>query len=309
MYPTLNNPIGEALFQNLWGNISFNNPTTGRIFIVAKSGITNEAEIKATYAGTYYPDGTPMLYTTLKLAVASCLASRGDTIILAPGHTETIVGAAGSGVTVAGVTVVGLGLGTLAPTFTFTTAAAASFDITANNVRIQNVTFTCGIDAQTAMVNVTGTDCVFNMCLFNTNSGTIGTILGILTGATSDRLSVTQCRFLGPATNTGTTTTAQIQYESAVDINIAGNYFTGKMTQSILNVTGTVLRGLIDNNRFVVATGTKAISVAAASTPFITNNVINVPSGTAPIIAAAGFVGNNTYSAAAGVTAGAAKTI
>ena len=59
----------------------------------------------------------------------------------------------------------------------------------------------------------------------------------------------------------------------------------------------------------VVGTGTKAISVAAASTPFISNNRINVPSGTTPIIAAAGFVAGNIYSAAAGVTAGTAVTI
>jgi hypothetical protein len=308
MYPTLNNPIGEAFFQNLLGNVTFNNPTTGRAFFVAKSGITNEAEIKATYASVYYPDGTPILYTTLKAALASCVASRGDTIVIAPGHTETITAAAGSGVTVAGVTVVGLGLGTLVPTFTFTTSTAASFDITASNVRLQNIIFTCGIDAQTAMVNVTGTDVTFQGCLFNTNSGTVGAILGILTGATSDRLNVTMCRFLGPAVNTGTTTTAQIQYESAVDIQIQNSYFAGKMTQAILNVTGTVLRGLIYNNNFVIATGTKAISVAAASTPFISTNNINVPSGTAPVIAAAGFVVNNRYSAAAGVTAGPAIT-
>ena len=80
------------------------------------------------------------------------------------------------------------------------------------------------------------------------------------------------------------------------------------MTQAILNST-TVLRGLIDSNRFVISTGTLAISVAAASTPFITNNRINVPSGTAPITAAAGFVAGNVYSAAAGVTAGTAVTI
>ena len=86
------------------------------------------------------------------------------------------------------------------------------------------------------------------------------------------------------------------------------NYFTGKMTQAILNATA-VLRGLIDNNRFVVATGTVAITLHASSTPFITNNNINVPSGTAPITAAAGFVSRNSYSAAAGVTAGTAVTI
>lgn len=309
MYPNPNSPIGGAMFQNLLGNVTFNNPTTGRVFFVAKAGITNESEIKATFGSQFYPDGTPMLYTTLTLALAACVASRGDTIIIAPGHTETITGAAGSGVTVAGVTVVGLGLGTTAPTFTFTTSVAASFNNTASNVRIQNVNFTCGIDAQTAMVNVSGTDNTFYGCQFITNTATVGAILGILTAATSDRLRIDTCNFLGPAVNAGTTTTAQVQYEAAVDIKIVNSYFTGKMTQAILNVTGTVLRGLIDNNRFVIATGTKAISVAAASTPFITNNIINVPSGTTPIIAAAGFVGNNTYSAAAGVTAGTAKTI
>lgn len=307
MYPNFNTYLGEAFFQNLLGNVTFNNPTTGRIFIVAKSGITNESEIKATYASMYYPDGTPILYTTLKLAMASCLASRGDTIILAPGHTETIVAAAGSGVTVAGVTVVGLGIGSLTPTFTFTTAVSASFDITAANVLVQNLVFTCGIDAQTAMVNVTAADVKFQACTFNTNSATVGAILGILTAATSDRLSVNMCIFRGPAVNSGTTTTAQVQYEGAVDITVQNSYFTGKMTQAILN-TATVLRGLIFNNNFVVATGTKAIVVAAASTPFISTNYMNVPSGTAPVVAAAGFVANNSYSAAAGVTAGTAKT-
>jgi hypothetical protein len=87
---------------------------------------------------------------------------------------------------------------------------------------------------------------------------------------------------------------------------IKDNYFAGKTTNAILNAT-TVLRGLIDNNR-IVTTGTAAINMAAASTPFISNNRMNVASGTAPIVAAAGFMAGNVYSAAAGVTAGTAAT-
>lgn len=282
--------------------------TTGRIFIVSGSTEVNANEIRAMY-GDGYPDGTPAVFTTLTLALAKCVADRGDVIFIAPGHTETIVAAAGVNVSVAGVSIVGLGRGVDRPTFTHTTSVAASFDVTAANVTIQNVIFVCGIDAQTAMTNVSATDVSFISCEFRTNSGTVGAILGILTAATSDRLVVNACRFVGPATNTGTTTTAQIQYESAVDILVMESYFTGKMTQSILNVTGTVLRGLIRNNFFAVATGTKAIAVASASTPFIASNRINVPSGTAPIVAAAGFVAGNIYSAAAGVTAGTASTI
>lgn len=279
----------------------------GRIFIVCASTDTNFAEISSMY-GAGYPDGTRIVWPTIALALTACVADRGDSILIANNHDETITTAGGITVATNGVSIVGLGNGADRPTINFTTAVAASFNITGNEVLIKNMQFTNGIDAQTAMINVTGTDAQFQNCEFDTNTGTTGAILGILTGATSDRLAVLNCRFLGPATNTGTTTTAQIQYESAVDIQITNCYFTGKMTQAILNVTGTVLRGLINLNYFVIATGTKAVSVAAASTPFISNNRINVPSGTAPIIAAAGFVIGNLYSAAAGVTAPTAAT-
>ena len=282
--------------------------STGRFFIVSGSTETNANEIRAMY-GSGYPDGTPVVFTTLTLALAKCVADRGDIIFIAPNHTETITAASGVNVNVAGVTIIGCGNGVDRPTFTLTTAVAASFDVTAASVSINNIVIVAGIDAITAMTNVSATDVSFNMCEYRTNNATMGAVLGILTAATSDRFIVNNCRFIGPAVNSGTTTTAQIQYESAVDIQIVNSYFTGKMTQSILNVTGTVLRGLIANNYMVVGTGTKAISVAAASTPFISNNRINVPSGTTPIIAAAGFVAGNIYSAAAGVAAGTAATI
>lgn len=304
MYPNINSGIGEMMKMAV---SDFTASSLGRLFIVCASTDTNFAEISSMY-GAGYPDGTPIVFPSIALAHAKTVADRGDAILIASNHDEPITTAGGITISTNGVSLVGLGNGADRPTINFTTAVAASFNITGAEVLIKNVQFTNGIDAQTAMVNVTGTDAQFLNCEFDTNTGTTGAILGVLSGATADRMAFQNCRFLGPAINTGTTTTAQIQYESAVDILVQNCYFTGKMTQAILNVTGTVLRGLIDNNRFVVATGTKAISVAAASTPFITNNRINVPSGTAPIIAAAGFVAGNSYSAAAGF-AGAAVTI
>lgn len=247
-------------------------------------------------------------FATISQAVAAATATNGDVVFLVPGHAETVTAAAGVAIGVAGVQVIGLGTGRARPVITFTTAVAASFDITAANVLVKNLVLVCGIDNQTAMVNVTGADVAFEDCEFETNTGTVGAALGILTAATATRLRVENCFFHGPATNSGTTTTAQIQHEVGVDYIIRNNLFVGKCTQNITNAT-TVLRGHIDNNRFVTYTGTKAINMAAASTPFITNNRINVPSGTAPIVAAAGFVCANSYSAAAGVTAGTAVTI
>ncbi len=254
-------------------------------------------------------DGGNRAFATLTAAMADAnvVASRGDIIYILPGYTETIASAAGVSVTKAGLTIKGLGFGSMRPTFTFATSTAASFDISGANTTIQNVVFTNAINAQSAMFNVTAADVAFDGCEFNTNTGTTGVVVGILTAATATRLRVENCRFMGPATNSGTTTTAQIKHEAGVDYLIRNNYFTGKMTQAIVNVA-TVLRGVIDSNRFVVATGTSAISMAAASTPFITNNRMNVASGTSPITCPAGFVAGNVYSANNGVTAGTAST-
>lgn len=299
MYPNINAGVGN-LMANAATNFMAN--SLGRFFVVCASTDTNYSEISAMY-GSGYPDGTPIVFPTIALALAKTVADRGDCVMVANNHDETITTAGGIIVATNGVTLIGLGNGVDRPTITFTTAVGASFNVTGAEVVIRNFQFVNAIDAQTAMINVTSTDVSFQNCEFDTNSGTTGAILGILTGATSDRFSVQNSRFLGPAVNTGTTTTAQVQYESAVDIQLVGNYHTGKMTRAIYNNTGAVLRGLIDNNRIVVATGVVAIAVNAGSTPFITNNRINVPSGSTPIVAAAGFVAGNVYSAAAGVTA------
>lgn len=244
---------------------------------------------------------------TTALADSNVVADRGDVLLVLPGYTQTVTGAAGISVTKAGLSIIGLGNGAARPTITFSTAVAASFNISAANILVQNLRFVTAIDNQTAVHNVTGADVKFDQCEWTISNGTVGAALGISTAATADRLQVTNCRFVGPATNAGTTCAACIKHEAGVDYLIENNYFAGKMTQAIVNVA-TILRGSIHNNRFVIGTGTVAITMAAASTPFVTNNRINVPSGTAPIVAAAGFVAGNAYSAAAGVTAGVAST-
>lgn len=247
-------------------------------------------------------------YATLIAAQTGAVASNDDVIFVLPGHTETVVGAAGMTFSKAGVTYRGVGNGYDRPTISFTTSTAAQIVVSGAKITFQNLIFDLtGVNAIVAAISVTGADVAFEDCEFLLSTGTNAPVLGILTAATATRLRIERCRFVGPAVSTSTVT-ACVQHEAGTDYLIKDCYFAGKMTQAILNVA-TVLRGLIDANRFVIGTGTVAITMAAASTPFITNNRINVPSGTAPIVAAAGFVAGNTYSAAAGVTAGTAVTI
>lgn len=245
---------------------------------------------------------------TLIQGQALATASVGDRVFVMPGHTESIIAAAGMTFSKAGVTYIGLGNGRNRPTITFSTDTAAQMIVSGANITFRNIVFDfTGVSAIVAAISVTGADVAFEDCEFIISTGTNAPVLGILTAATASRLRIEGCRFLGAATSTDTCT-ACIKHEVGVDYVIRNNYFTGKLTQAILNATA-VLRGLIDSNRFVIATGTSAITMHASSTPFITNNRINVASGTAPITAAAGFVAGNVYSAAAGVTAGTASTI
>lgn len=272
-------------------------PTTGNpLFVSSGAGAAT---------GGLNPD-TPA--ATLIQAQTLATASQGDVVFVAPGHAETISGAAGMTFSKAGVRYEGLGVGRNRPTITFDTAIGAQAIVSGANITFRNFIFDfTGFAAITAAISVTGADVAFEDCEFIISTGTNAPVLGILTAATAARLRVERCRFVGPAISTNTCT-ACIKHEVGIDYVIKDCYFTGKLTQAILNATA-VLGGLIRNNDFVIATGTVAITMHASSTPFIVNNRINVPSGTAPIVAAAGFVAGNVYSAAAGVTAGTASTI
>lgn len=279
---------------------------TGKVFIVgALSGVVNRQAAEELYRLDV--DGVLRIFSTVTLALAQVVADRGDTIYILPGHAEDIAGAAAITVSKAGVRIVGLGTGRKRPTFTWKTSTAAQIVISGANSSFENCIFDfTDISAVVAAFSVTAADVSFLRNEFILSTGTNAPVLGILTAATAARLVVEGNRFIGPATSTDTVTAA-IKHEVGIDYIIRGNEFKGKMTQAILNAT-TLLGGLIDSNRFVIGTGTVAITMAAASTPFIVNNRINVPSGTAPIVAAAGFVAGNVYSAAAGVTAGTAST-
>lgn len=81
-------------------------------------------------------------YSTLAGALAQCTANRGDIIVIKPGHAETISSASALALNVAGVAIVGLGMGSLRPTFTLDTATTATITVSAANVSLTNVIVT-----------------------------------------------------------------------------------------------------------------------------------------------------------------------
>ena len=117
--------------------------TTGNVYVVIPSTNDNYVEFYDKFNKTY-KDGTVSIQSTLDLAMAACTAGRGDYVYIAPGYALTVT-ASVPALDVAGVTVVGLGNGLNRPTFTYG-AAAATIDVSADNIRMMNCHFIANFD-------------------------------------------------------------------------------------------------------------------------------------------------------------------
>lgn len=241
-------------------------------------------------------------------AAAKCQADRGDLILGLPGHAETLTAAGTLTLSKSGVYVAGLGSGALRPTINYTTAAAASLNITGANVTLENLLLTpIGVDAVTAAVNISAAGVTLRNVEIELANATNQAALGILTTAAANYLRIEDC-YLHGTIDAGCATA--IRLVGGNDIKILRNHIHGAFTTSlggIENNTTAMLRLLIEGNVIVngTASSTKAIVLHANTTGAIVNNRLGILSGTAPITAAAiDVVGGNYYKAAVGVTAG-----
>jgi hypothetical protein len=80
-------------------------------------------------------------FASLNYAVTQCVANRGDVIVCKPGHAETISTATACSLSIAGVAIVGLGVGSNRPKFTLDTANTATIPVSADNISVQNCQF------------------------------------------------------------------------------------------------------------------------------------------------------------------------
>lgn len=80
-------------------------------------------------------------FQTLAGALLQCQQGGGDVIMVKPGHRETISSATALALNVAGVAVIGLGLGNSRPTFVLDTATTANIPLRSANVSLQNLIF------------------------------------------------------------------------------------------------------------------------------------------------------------------------
>lgn len=109
--------------------------------------------------------------TTIDAGINQCRASKGDTVVVMPGHAETITSAAAIDLDIAGITVVGMGVGNSRPVVTITsTDDTGSIKLSANNTRLLNIVVVGNDDGLTNAILVTGDNCVVDVETQDTSS-------------------------------------------------------------------------------------------------------------------------------------------
>lgn len=217
---------------------------------------------------------TPL--ATLEEAFDRVQASRGDVIFLMPGHSESLT--ASLALDVAGVTVIGLGSGTLRPTFVVGDAAGEAINLTAANITVENCIFIAGTDQQTWMMGIAATDCTIKDCEFREVLTTKQPLIMLDIGGgaaanAADRAKVINCYFNSPTAGDGD---SAIKLSEVNDrVAIIGCVAWGDYDDACIhNPTGKVLTNLLIKDCILsnLLTGQHSIELVSACTGMLVQN-------------------------------------
>lgn len=182
--------------------------TTGNYWFVGPSGSNGN------------PGSSTFPFATIEQALLKAVA--GDVIVLQPGFAETIASAGQITISVAGITIWGVGEGLEAPVLTSKTSTAATILITGANCTIGgNINTICDIASQVTFFSVQAANCSITTTHYDTSS-VIGLLSYIVTtaAATTPYFNVTYFGFT--ASTLGTT---MIKLVGAVDAIINVNAY------------------------------------------------------------------------------------
>ena len=230
---------------------------TGKVFIVSASGVAGRQIYQDIFGGD--PDGIVRYHATVDAAINATTANRGDVILVAPGHTETIAAASGVDQDVAGVSVIGLGVGADRPTFTFSDTAATWTTAAASGV-LKNIIVVPSVDSVVSPIVVSAADCVIDIESRDA-SAAVEFVRTILTTADADNLTiklkhqgftggnagVNAIRLVG-GTNTrididyfGLASTAVVEFHTTavIDCNVEGYMYNSGTTDYSKDVVDT----------------------------------------------------------------------
>lgn len=236
-------------------------------------------------------------FAGIDYAVGKCTANNGDVIFVMPGHNEGITTAAQIDLDVAGITVIGLGIGSLKPTIDFD-AQAASVAIGADNVRIENIRFrtsanavTVGLDIEDGVDYAQVINCEFGFAETATDEFAIS----IRTNDATNYPLIEGCffDFGAQAAESG----IAFVKDSAFPVVRNCTFIGACSTAHIKGITTASTDVLIEKNLFYQGATEPAIELLTGSTGTIRDNDIktNLATMVASIVADACYLFRNYY--------------
>ena len=221
-------------------------------------------------------------HLTLQAAITASKAD--DIIFVAPTHAENVATAAAITVSVAGLSIVGLGNKNRRPTFTWS-GTAGTISVTAADVLISNIVCTCSVDEVVSMWNVTGKRVTLDRVDYVETSGSQA-IQFLLTTAAADDFTLQNCDHR--ALNVAGSAQLWIELIGTDFARIIDNYFSlvlsNNATSTAINVTTTAAIQVLIARNYICQTGGTTqdnfISLVASTTGLVADNRIGGDVGT-----------------------------
>lgn len=238
------------------------------------------------------------LVTTLSAALARVRSGMGDTIVALPGHTENVTT---TPTWVAGTHLMGIPLGSAAPTFTWT-ATDSQWAINVANVSVSGCRLNvAGADGIVKGILVTGTNCTFKNNVFLSATGAaLKAAIMFEAGTGANELQILGNKVFGTTSHNSN----DIFHIAAAISNWEFSWnkcicSSTAATKGILHVAAAALGGVVSHN-MLYNTHTSALAAIyladVASDGHCYNNAIGVKVGTGTAPASTGIIlaGTNT---------------
>lgn len=266
-----------------WVNSTYDAPfTVGDVWYVNSATGTNAA-------GYGRSPESPLASLAYFFSSDKPTANNGDVVYLMPGHAEVVSAAAGIDADIAGVTVIGLGKGTLQPKITFDTATTADLDVDAANITFENIHFTANFADIVAAIDVNAQFCTIRGCRFSETAVDMNALIWVLGGSTttSNGLVVEDCTVqVIDAANTHFVSLPGTDNGNV----IRRNYLYGDWGTAAIGAAGNVVNLQVHwNTIYNAATDNDScINIAAAGTGYISYNMVTSGAAQANGITATG---------------------
>lgn len=254
-------------------------------FVMAEQGLGKTFYV---HSGTGSDDGrngryAKTAFATLAKAITMVAANQGDKIILLPGHAETLE-AAGNifNLSVAGVDVIGYGVGSLIPTFTLGHADATA-TISAANCYLGNVQILSSVaDVAVGLtMSATSDNSIVEACTFRDSGAALELLVGISVAAAAHGVKLRGNNF---RTTVAAGSTNAILAAAVTDLEVTGNSVYGKYSAGAMLSSGVLTRATITDNFLVNAEAAIGLALnGTTSTGILARNMIG---GTTSIAAA-----------------------